>query len=88
MSVTSGANEKDGNEMNPGVVHRTPGICLTAEENPGKSQLGDRLMKGLCDSNRLKWGPFPLNKVGRIAQLTAYSLYITIIKLTYLPFEK
>ena len=28
-----------------GVVHRSPGICLTAEENPRKPQLGDRLMK-------------------------------------------
>jgi hypothetical protein len=24
-----------------GAVHRSPGICLTAEENPRKSQLGD-----------------------------------------------
>ena len=31
-----------------GAVHRSPGICLTAEENPRKPQLGDRLMKGLC----------------------------------------
>ena len=29
-----------------GAVHRSPGICLTAEENPRKPQLGDRLMKG------------------------------------------
>ena len=38
-------NDKGDNEMIPGAVHRSPGICLTAEENPGKPQLGDRLMK-------------------------------------------
>ena len=48
-SVTSVANDKDGNEMILGAVHRSPGICFTAEENPRKPQLGDRLMKGLCD---------------------------------------
>ena len=40
-SVTSVANDKGENEMIPGAVHRSPGICLTAEENPGKPQLGD-----------------------------------------------
>ena len=39
-------------------MHRSPGFCLTAEENPKKPQLGDRLMKGL----------FPPNEVGSIAQ--------------------
>ena len=48
-SVTSVANDKDDNEMILGTVHRSPGICLTAEKNPRKPQLGDRLMKGLCD---------------------------------------
>ena len=37
------------NDMNekvkPGTVHRSPDIYLTAEENPEKSQLKDRLMK-------------------------------------------
>ena len=42
------ANEEGDNEMIPGTVHRSPGMCLTAEENPGKTQLGNRLMKGLC----------------------------------------
>jgi hypothetical protein len=32
-----------------GAVLRSPGIYLTAEENPRKPQLGDRLMKGLCE---------------------------------------
>ena len=40
--VTSVVNDK-GNEMIAGAVHRSPG--LTAEENPRKPQLGDRLMK-------------------------------------------
>ena len=42
-SVMSVGNDKDDNEMIPGTVHRSPGICLTAEENPGKPELGDRL---------------------------------------------
>ena len=50
-SVMSVTNDKNDNEMIPEAVHRSPGICLTAEENPGKSQLGDRLMKGLCDKS-------------------------------------
>jgi hypothetical protein len=33
-SVASAANDKGGNEMILGAVHRSPGICLTAEENP------------------------------------------------------
>ena len=27
------------------IVHRSPGICFMADENAGKSQLGDCLMK-------------------------------------------
>ena len=63
-SVTSVANDKIDNETTLGAVHSSPGICLTAEENSRKPQLGDRLMKGLC----LKWGPFPRNEFGRIEQ--------------------
>ena len=33
-SVTSVAKYKGDNEMILGAVHRSPGICLTAEENP------------------------------------------------------
>ena len=40
-SVTSVANDKGDNEMVRGAVHRSPGICLTAEENPRKPQLGE-----------------------------------------------
>ena len=47
-SITSVANDNVAdNEMILGAVHRSPGICLTAEENPRKPQLGDHLMKGL-----------------------------------------
>ena len=44
-SVTSVANDKDDNETILRTVHRSPGICLTAKENPIKPQLGDRLIK-------------------------------------------
>ena len=37
-SVTSVANDKGENEMILGAVYRSPGICLTAEENPRKPQ--------------------------------------------------
>jgi hypothetical protein len=50
-SVTSVVNDKGDNEMISGAMHRSPGICLTAEENPGEPELGDRLMKGLCDQS-------------------------------------
>jgi hypothetical protein len=53
-SVTSLANDKGGNEMILGTVHRSPG--LTAEKNPRKPQLGDRLMKGLCDQSSSQMG--------------------------------
>ena len=50
-SVKSVANDMGDNEMILGAVHRSPGICLTDEENPRKPQLGDRLMKGPCDQS-------------------------------------
>jgi hypothetical protein len=55
-SVMSVANDKDDNEMILGTVQRSPDICLTAEENPRKPQLGDRLMKGLCDKSSPQMG--------------------------------
>ena len=67
-SVTSVPNDKGDNETILGSVHISPDICLTAEENPGKPQLGDRLMKGLCDQSSPQMGPFPTNEGGRIAQ--------------------
>ena len=41
-SDTSVANDKGDNEMILGAVHRSPGICLTAEENSRKPQLEDQ----------------------------------------------
>ena len=55
-SVTLVANDKGDNEMILAAVHRSPGICLTAEENPRKSQLGDRLMKGMCNHSSPQMG--------------------------------
>ena len=57
-SVMSVANDKGDNEMILGAVHRSPGICLTAVENPRKPQLGDRLMKELCDQSSPQMGSF------------------------------
>ena len=58
-SVTSVANDKGDNEMIPEAVHRSPGICLTAEKNPRKPQLGNRLMKGLWDQLSPQMGSLP-----------------------------
>ena len=64
-SVTSVANDNSDNEMILRAEHRSPSICLTTEENPGKPQLGDGLIKGLRDQSSLqmgsltsKWGPY------------------------------
>ena len=54
-SVTSVANDKGDNEMIPGAVDRSPGICLI-EENPEKPQLGDRMINGLCDQSSPQMG--------------------------------
>ena len=40
-------NGKDDNEVKLGVVQRSPGIRLTAEEIPGNSQLGDSMIEGV-----------------------------------------
>ena len=53
--VTTVANDKGDNELIPGVL-RSLYNFLTAEENPGKSQLGDREMKGLCDQSLPQMG--------------------------------
>ena len=55
-SVTSVANDKSDNEMIPRAAHRSPGICLTAEETPRKHQLGDPLIMGLCDPSSPQMG--------------------------------
>ena len=54
-SVMSVANYKGDNVVR-GAVHRSPGISLTAEENPRNPQLGDCLMKRLCDQSSPKMG--------------------------------
>ena len=66
--VKSLANDKDDNEMIPGAVNISPVICHTAEENSGKPQLGDQLIKGLCDQSSPQIRSLPPNEVGRIAQ--------------------
>ena len=63
-SVTSVANDKGDNKMILGPVYRSPGICLTAKEIPRKPQLGDRLMKGLCDQSSPQMGSLSF-KCGR-----------------------
>ena len=67
-SVTSVANDNVDNKMILEAVHRSPCICLTAEENPRKYQLGDCWWRGCVTSHLLKWGPIPPNEVGRVAQ--------------------
>ena len=49
------ANDMGDDEMKPGVVHRSPGIYLKAEEKSGP-QLGDPSHEGYATSNRLKMG--------------------------------
>ena len=44
-------------------VHRSPGICLPAEENPGKPQLGYRRRR-LCHQSSPQMGPLT-SKWGR-----------------------
>ena len=39
--VASVASDKGDNEMILGAVNRSPGICLRAEKNPRKPQIGD-----------------------------------------------
>ena len=58
LSVTLVASDKGDNEMIPDAVHRSPGICLTAEGYPGKPQLGDHLVKGLCNQSSPQMGYF------------------------------
>ena len=55
-SVTSVAYDKSDNEIVPRTVHRYPGIFLTVEETPGRTQQGDGLMEDLCDQSSLQMG--------------------------------
>ena len=55
-NVASITNDKGENQMILEAVHRSPGICVTAEENPRKPHPGDHLMKGLCDQSSPQMG--------------------------------
>jgi hypothetical protein len=63
-SVTSIANDNGENEMIVGAVHRSPGICLTAEENLSQEIVWWR---DCATIHRLKWDPFHPNEFVRIA---------------------
>ena len=41
------ASDKGDNELMLRFMHRYPGIYLMVQENPGKPQLGDRLMRAM-----------------------------------------
>jgi hypothetical protein len=69
LSVAAVANDKGDIKMILGAVHRSPGICFTAEENPRKPQLGNRLMKGLCDQS--------LPQMGSLLQMRTVGLHST-----------
>jgi hypothetical protein len=66
-SITSVANDKGDNEMILGAVHRSSGICLTAEENARKPHIVDHQLKGLWNQSSPHMGSFPPIEVGRIA---------------------
>ena len=63
-SVTSVANDKGDNEKILRTVHRPPGICLIAEENPRKPHLAKCLTKGLYDQSSPQMGSLP-SKLGQ-----------------------
>ena len=56
LRVEAVTNDKGDNEMILRAVYRSPGICLTAEETPRIPQLGDDLMKGICDQSSSQIG--------------------------------
>ena len=53
--------------MLPGVVQRSPGICLTAKKNR-KTSARRPSDEGCVTSDRLKWDSLLPNELGRIAQ--------------------
>ena len=61
-SAMSVANDKGDNDMILGAVYRSPGICLTVEENPRKPRLGDRLMNDLWEQTSLQIGFIPFKR--------------------------
>ena len=57
-SVTTVANDKGDNEMILGLCTDLLAFAKgpTAEKNPRNPQLGDRLLKGLCDQSSPQMG--------------------------------
>ena len=49
-SVTRVANDNGDNEMIPETVHRSPGISLTAEENPRKTSADEGAVRPVIAS--------------------------------------
>ena len=67
MSSGLSSNKSD-TEMIPEVVHKSPGIYLTYEQNPRKTSAGRSPDEGYTTSHRVKWVPLPPNEVSTIAQ--------------------
>jgi hypothetical protein len=80
-SVTTVANDKGDNEIIPRAVHRSPSICLRAEENPGKPQLGDRLMKGQYDQSLPEMGSLNLIELIKKSQLEGSIFVLEVEKI-------
>ena len=61
--------------MTPGAVHRSPGICLTAEENPGKTWLGERLIKAMRPVIVSNGVPYlQITSVGRLVKHASFHM--------------
>ena len=61
------ANDNGDSEIISTAVHRSPGINLTDDQNPGKPRQ-ETVDEGCTTSNRLKWGSLSPNEIGRIPQ--------------------
>ena len=59
LSVAAVANDKGDIKMILGAVHRSPGICFTAEENPGNPQVPFQwtVLASAAPSLRVSWTP-------------------------------
>ena len=60
-------NNNGDNVMMPGLVHRSTGIYLTAEEKPAKLQLGPS-DEGCKTSHHFNWDHLHPNEIGTITQ--------------------
>ena len=61
-SVTSVANDKGNNEMILGAVHRSPGICLTAEETPRRIPSDEGAVRPVIAANEVPF--FQMRSIG------------------------